>query len=441
MKKKFKKLMLHPGQYEIYEHPARFKVLVAGRRFGKSRLLLSKIIETATNYTGQYDKASPPVVLLIMPTLKQARAVHWQSLLNILKDDHRVKKIYKSDFRISFKGNKPDILLRGANDNNGDGIRGLKIVFVGVDEMQDIKPIVIDEALFPALMDSPNSEALIIGTPKGKASYFYRLSLRAQLRDDWAYFHKCSQDNPFIPKEALQNARETFPPKVFNQEYMASWESFDGQILTSLSTDNLIDHNKIPTQFDAVYVGVDWGDINPANVVIGRKANYYYLLDVWENDTLGAVEPVVQSSEVFKMVTKYKATYGFADPSQPGKILSLRKAGLKVVGGYNRVLEGNNVVNTLLFQKRFLISRNLVKIYDKLESYHRHSKDGVVLDEVAPAQDDHAIDAIRYVLATLEHKTIDASLNLLPPQNDYDVISGDTLYDVNSLPWSSENDV
>ena len=58
-KDKTLKLYLHPGQQTVFVSPKRFKVLVSSRRYGKSRLMLTMIIDKALNYKGAYDKASP----------------------------------------------------------------------------------------------------------------------------------------------------------------------------------------------------------------------------------------------------------------------------------------------------------------------------------------------------------------------------------------------
>ena len=45
-------------------------------------------------------------------------------------------------------------------------------------------------------------------------------------------------------------------------------------------------------------------------------------------------------------------------------------------------------------------------------------KDGIILDKVAPAQNDHLCDSIRYLIATREHKSFDKEVygGLLVPK-------------------------
>lgn len=385
-----------------------------------SRLLLTKAISKAINFDGEYDEMSPPHVVIAMPELKQARAQHWLSLVNMMEDHPAVNRIYKSDFRISFKGRKPDIIVRGANENSGDSLRGLKIYFAGLDEFQDIKTVVWENVVRPALTDTPNSSCLITGTPKGRNSYFYYLYSKAEEWENWRSFHYFTKDNPFIDVQEIENAASVLPDRVYRQEYEASFEDFAGKIYTELSEDHLIDPEDLP-KLDEYFIGIDWGDINPALVVVGIEKNYYigfdkyYLLDYWKNPQQNPKTAVTQDEhnrQAMKRVREYGIKWGYADPSQPGRIVSLRKAGLpKLVEGYNRLGEGNGIVNILLKANLLNISKDCYEVYSEMEAYHREEEDGVIQEEVADDQEDHCCDSLRYVLATREQKRINKLLN------------------------------
>jgi hypothetical protein len=366
--------------------------------------------------------------LLVKPIIKQAKQIHWEPLVNILDGHPAVKRIFKSECRIVFKGNKPDIILRGANEDNGDNMRGLKIYFAGLDEMQDIKPIVWTEVIRPALVDTKNSTSLIIGTPKGAGTFFHSLYLQGGEVPNWASFLKTVYDNPFIPLDEIQRTKESLPEKIFRQEFLASWESFDGQIFSDLDKRHLLDDDDLPTKFDQVYIGVDWGDVNPALVVVGRRGAAYFVIDCWENpNPKAAIEQRVHNEKAIELARTHGVNRGYADPSQPGRILTMRKAGVpKLMEGYNRVSEGNGVVNTLLHQDKLFIAKSCKRVFEDMTAYHRESKEGNVTEKVAEGQRDHFCDALRYVLATLEHRNIENIIDsmgantLIPsvPQDD-----------------------
>ncbi|MGA0200994.1 MAG: hypothetical protein ACO3NK_18090, partial [Prochlorotrichaceae cyanobacterium] len=93
---------LHKTQAEVFADFARFRVVVCGRRWGKSRLALRTGLMAAMlglpNSTGgriryAYSPESPPIVVFAMPTLTQCKKIFWKPLLNLLADHPTVETI------------------------------------------------------------------------------------------------------------------------------------------------------------------------------------------------------------------------------------------------------------------------------------------------------------------------------------------------------------
>jgi hypothetical protein len=409
------KLDLHNRQAEVFLSKARFKLLISGRRFGKSRLLLTTAIHAAVSFNQPIDPASPPVVLIVMPTLKAAKSIHWEPLLNLLENQPFVQSINRSDHRIKLKGNKPDILLRGA-DNDGDSLRGLKIYYVGIDEFQDFSIRAWEDVIYPALSDTPNSKALLIGTPKGKAHFLYKFHVQVKAYSDWSYHHFITEDNPYVSRDFLNRAKLTLPPRTYKQEFEASFEDFSGAIFESIEDYHIT--SNIPNEFEFTFLGADWGDINPAFVVVGYRDNSYYLIDSWSNPNPGNVVPQeTLINKAIEFCNKYKVRRAYLPDDRPASILELRRVGnkhnidgLKRAVAVNRnkpgILEGCTIVNSLFYQSRLFIKSTQTKLGDSLRSYIRETDSGGnVIDKPAKNQEcAHLVDATRYVIATLEYK-------------------------------------
>ena len=408
-------LKLHRGQLKVFNEKKQFKLLVCGRRWGKSRLLLTSAIHAALAFNQKIDPASPPIVLIAMPTLKQARAIHWKPLYALLRDAPFVEEISKSDFRIILKGNKPDIILRGCNDDGGDNLRGLKIYAACLDEFQDIKPVVWEEVIYPALADTKNSSALICATPKGKTHPLYKFHTEAKGNKDWGYYHFVTKDNPFIPKLFLKKAQISLPPKVFRQEMEASFEDFEGQIFDQLADRHYF--SEVPSNL-TYYLGADWGDQHPALVVIGLTKDYskFYIVDGWYNQIN---QPVVLDDFLKKMsdfCKQYNIYRSYLPDDRPASVIAARKTGkinslpgLTKAVQVNRnevgVLPGIEIINSLFYQDRLFIKSSLTSVREQFQDYHRETApDGSILNKVAPNQKDHLVDAARYCLVTLYNK-------------------------------------
>ncbi len=410
-------LKLHKAQLKIFSSPARVKVLCAGRGFGKSQLLLTTAIAFCLSYDEPISLASPQTAAIIMPTLVQARAIHWQPLINLLENLPVVDHIDRSNFRVVFKGNKPDLLLRGA-DRNGDKLRGLNLCWVGCDEYQDFSsPEIWTKVLQPSLARNKNWSALCIGTPKGKATHFHQFHLDALVNKDWQYFHYVTADNPYIARKEIERARETLPPKVFRQEFEGDWCDFDGQLLPNLAAHHKV--HELPKKFKSVVLGCDWGEINPYLTAVGiTHAGDYYLIDKFASDGSVPITEDQIKAAAADLERKYNIYRCYLPDDRPASIMAFRRYGkqhgltgmqrsIQVQRGKPGVLERALIVNSLFYQDRLYFGPNCHDMYEDFESYHRaKDKAGNLLSEPAKGQKDHSVDSVSYVIGQLEGRYI-----------------------------------
>lgn len=201
------RVALHKGQSAIHNSDARFKVVVAGRRFGKSHLaaveLLIEGLKTTKNGRRLTDENE---VYYIAPTFKQGKKIMEAKIKNIggWADQGGVIKDYHKNTGVFTLINGRKISILGADDP--DSIRGVGLSYVVLDEYADMKPFVWDEVIRPALMDV-KGDALFIGTPKGK-NHFYEQYRYALMENDpeWEAFTFTSMDNPVLDRTELEQA-------------------------------------------------------------------------------------------------------------------------------------------------------------------------------------------------------------------------------------------
>ena len=232
-----KTIPLHPGQAAIYNSPARFKVVAAGRRFGKTHLAaacLSIAASEESNSRGHLITPEFPAYY-VAPTFEQAKRVVWPKLRQMLG--------YKSQGGLIVSENTNDgwielnkgrrIYIRGTD--NPDSLRGISPCFIVMDEYADMNPSVWTTIIEPSLMDV-EAGALFIGTPKGK-NHFYQMFMGALKQgpgwEDWEAFHFSSTDNPFLKEKELKRMMnaDNRPIEVIKQELSASFISGGSKIL------------------------------------------------------------------------------------------------------------------------------------------------------------------------------------------------------------------
>lgn len=214
-------LRLHSKQALVFNDPARFKVMVTGRRLGKTQELKAEIMKEAFTRKGA-------VVWYVAPTYKQAKRLMWQELKLSIPRKFIAKKS-EVDLIIELK-NGSTISLFGVD--KPDGLRGSGVNLLCMDEYQDFKPDIFELVLYPTLTDR-RGRVVVAGTPKSY-NLLYDLYMRgfdpAWRKQGWRSWQFVTADNPFIPPDEIEAARMNLDPKSFNQEYLASFESMQGKV-------------------------------------------------------------------------------------------------------------------------------------------------------------------------------------------------------------------
>lgn len=208
-------MILHEKQREIVRNDSLFKVIRAGRRFGKTAL------ETETMIFEAMQNNDMPV-FYIAPTQKQAREIIWEML------KRRLAGIGKSnesmlEMRVPTKNAGLSTMYISGWENR-ENFRGKKAKHIVFDEVDTMRNFLIgwQEIFRPALMDLRGG-ADFIGTPKKENPNLRRLEKIAQTDSDYQTFHFTTYDNPFIDKTEIEKAKRELDYDTFKQEILAEY--------------------------------------------------------------------------------------------------------------------------------------------------------------------------------------------------------------------------
>ncbi len=198
----------HTNQAKVLNSKARFKVLMSGRRWGKS--LICQVITCLESMQGKR-------VAYITPTYLLAKAF-FDELALLMPANVAIPNRSDLTFKLITGGS-----IRFFTGERLDNLRGLKFHYVIIDEASFI-PNLEDgwnNAIRPTLTDF-QGKAIFLSTPKGK-NFFYSLYLKGlDPSGEWESFKYSSYDNPHIADEEIDSARLALPEVVFEQEYMAN---------------------------------------------------------------------------------------------------------------------------------------------------------------------------------------------------------------------------
>ena len=215
-----KRLALHAGgQQVVYDHPARFKVLAAGRRWGKTELALLALLVACLTTDGVYR--------YIAPTQKLARKTLWRRKLKRAVDRSWLAKDPNETNLEMWFTSGAILEVLGADDP--DSLRGEGVSGAVLDEYADMAEETWPEAVRPSLADQ-RGWALFVGTPKAY-NHFHALYERGQSADHpaWQSWQFKSIDNPLLDPDEIEEARRTTDPRTFRQEWEASFEALAGR--------------------------------------------------------------------------------------------------------------------------------------------------------------------------------------------------------------------
>jgi len=388
---------LSKPQKQVLECDKRFRVLITGRRFGKTFLAVTELAKFS-----RYPKKK---VWYVAPTYRMAKDIVWFELVDKLTKHKWISKTNNSDLSITLR-NGSTISLRGADNENS--LRGVGLDFLVMDEFADIKEHAWYEVLRPTLSDK-NGSALFCGSPRGYGNWSYNLFTKADSDpDNWESFQFTTLEGGNVSPNEIQQAKADLDERTFQQEYNASFVNYAGQIYYNFDRkDSVIDEYTPKTA--EIHIGMDF-NIDPMSAVV---------TEIIGNTIIVYDEIVIYSSNTDEMVQeikhryKDKHIYVYPDPASKQRKTSaggttdlaiLKNAGfhLRVRNAHPLIRDRINAVNTKLKNangKRTLFIANNCK--NVLKSIERQIyKEGTVI----PDKDnnyDHMNDSLGYLVEYL----------------------------------------
>lgn len=213
-------LRYHATQDAYMRSPARFNVLPAGRRSGKTENAKRKVVRRLFTPTPEYDD---PRYFCGAPTYAQAKAIYWGDLKKMIPASLRTKTS-ESDLMIQTVMGS-EIWVLGMD--KPERIEGRPWNGGILDEYANMKAGAWGENVRPALSDR-KGWCDLIGVPEGR-NHYYEIAQYAQESGDpeWAFFTWFSSD--ILDPEEIAAAKRQLDPLVFAQEYEASFVNFEGR--------------------------------------------------------------------------------------------------------------------------------------------------------------------------------------------------------------------
>jgi len=206
---------LHAGQVECYKARKRWNRVRCGRRWGKTKQIVT---------IGANDATKRKKVAIIAPEHKQLYEIY-DELIGILSPIKRRASKTEGTIRTTTGGvvdfwalNDNELACRG---REYDRILGDEIAFTKLRQMQGIWR----KSIKPTLLTT-RGDAWIFSTPNGidPDNFFFN----PDDGEEWNDFHAPTSSNPMVPPEEIERERLTNHPLVFKQEFLAEFVDWSG---------------------------------------------------------------------------------------------------------------------------------------------------------------------------------------------------------------------
>jgi len=241
-------------QKKVIKDDSRFRVLITGRRFGKTYLAINELAKFAS----QPNKK----VWYVAPSYRQAKAICWGVLKEKMIQHKWVKSINHSDLTITLKNNS-QITLRGSDNENS--LRGVGLHGLVMDEFADISKETWYEVLRPTLSDT-KGHALFCGSPRGFGNWSYELFKQGETNKDWKSFQYTTLEGEQVSQDEIEQAKQDLDLRTFQQEYEATFVNYSGMIYYNFSRDkNIVE--KYNKNSGILHIGLDF-NVDPMSAVV-----------------------------------------------------------------------------------------------------------------------------------------------------------------------------
>lgn len=395
----------HWAQWEVIKDEHRFKVLVCGRRTGKSFLCVNLLVYYALRYPGKYWYCAP--------TYKQAKEVAWD-MLKAAMPKELIVSTHESELVMKLVTGGV-IALKGVD--NRETLRGSGLSGVVLDEFQDY-----DSDLFPLVIRPMLSDfkgfTLFAGTPKGKGNVLYQEYIKDKEYNDKEYktednkgvawnpeyksFHFHTKDNPFISEQEIEAAKEQMTEDHFKQEYEAEFVNYTGLIFKefkenehceAVTKESIVKHN--------IYIGIDTGEYTAAEFLA------YSHDGVWRVfDEVYAVDQTVK--EICKRLKDKLADWNL-NPEKVSFIIDSASQhkreymanGIYVIDCEKDTLSQIDMMKELFKNGKIRVDKTAcANLVSQLKGYIWDERKNKKKGRQPKKTNDHAIDAARYIIGS-----------------------------------------
>lgn len=250
-------------------------------------------------------------------------------------------------------------------------------------------------------LDRPNSKAIFISTPRGQNNWFSKFFQRgfSDLFPQWCSIAADYTENPRMTEEDVAEARRSMSKAEFEQEYMASFTMFEGQIFSFDKDKDVVEYE--PDDNTEAIAGCDPGYRDPTAfvvIVFNPRTDCFHIVDEYLEAEATTDKHAIAFEE---LMAKWGVEVVFIDSAAAQFASDLAYTyNISSTKAKKDVLPGIAYVQTLVEQGRLKIAPHCVHSLAVMDQYRWDTKETLTREKPLHDEYSHMADAIRYALYT-----------------------------------------
>lgn len=390
-----------------YKHHT-FMIADGAIRAGKTIACICSFLQwSMTTYTGEtFIVAGRTIGSLKKNVINPMRAIltAWELPFKYVRGDEKYIEV----------GGNTYYLYEAANESSQDKLQGFTAAGAYADEASLFPQNFLEQMIGRC---SVEGSKIFLNCNPSSPKHYVNIELLQKAEEKSVYhLHFRMEDNLTLSKDMLRRYQLMYSG-IFHKRYILGlWVAAEGVIYDNFDPDvHTYTSAQLPPKIQdgdvaAVY-GSDFGTFNPQvylEVYIyykrGERLPYLYVDNEYYycgRESRKQKEPAeyVKDFAAFRAGKKYHSI--IIDPSASPLIASHRNAGDKVLPAKNDVLKGITAVHTLLNTGHLLINKRCKHLIDEFGLYSWDEKKAEHGKEEPIKENDHALDALRYIVNTM----------------------------------------
>ena len=259
-------------------------------------------------------------------------------------------------------------------------------------------------ALRPTL-DKDNSKAIFISTPRGRNNYFAEFYYRGYSDEfpEWLSIKATWHENPRVSEDDIKEAKKTMSDAEFNQEYMADFNVFEGQIWRFNHEHCIGNFSEIEVGRMDVFAGLDVGYKDPTAfcvIAYDWDTETYHVLDEYYNSERTTEQ---HAAEIQKLIQKWDIDYIYIDSAaQQTRYDFAQNYDISTINAKKSVLDGIGHVAGIVDNDKLHVDQKCKEVLMALDQYQWDPNPNLMKEKPKHDMASHMADALRYALYTFE---------------------------------------